>query len=149
MSINDEAVQRFGEQIGIPKLRFNADRVCALTVADGLEITLEDAEIDGRLRINGRVGFVRQADPEIWRALLVANHNGQATGPATLSVDPSSGDVVLGQTVEVRSLDGPGLAAIVEMFLKYLTFWVGHLPSMKPAVTATETIAPEEMLIRI
>lgn len=149
MGINDEAVQRFGERIGLPHLRLDADRTCALTVGDGLDITFEDAGTDGQLRVNGKVGFVPHADPELWRSLLVANYNGQATGPATLSVDPTSGEVVLGQTLATGHLDGAGFAAAIETFLRYLSFWVDHLPTMRPATAAPADLPLQEMMIRI
>lgn len=123
----DEALREFGNRIGLSGLTLEGG-ACALTVGDGLEIAFEATEQPNELRLNGQVGSLPAADPETLRDLLVANHNGQATGAGALSIDPRTGTVVLGRLIDVTHLDAAGFAETVEAFLKYLVFWTGHLP---------------------
>jgi hypothetical protein len=45
-------------------------------------------------------------------------------------MDPRTSEIVLTQPLDVTALDVGKLAATLEIFVKYLAFWTGYLPSM-------------------
>lgn len=148
MHDSQDALKQFGTRIGLPHLKLNDDRLCELTVGDGLEIFFEGTDKDRELRLNGRVGALPGADAEVLRALLVANYNGQATGASALALDPMSGELILGRTIDVGPLDPAAFADEVETFLKYLSFWTGHLATLGRSSPTPAMAAPTEFMIR-
>lgn len=132
----EDALRQFGARIGLPSVKFNGDGICELTVGDGLEVFFEKTKRDNELRLNGRVGAPQSGGTEVLRALLVANYGGHGTGNAALGVDPVSGEVILGQLIDVAASDVGAFADTVEAFLKYLKFWIGYLPTLAPVTTA-------------
>ena len=144
MQNGDDALRQFGTRIGLPNLKLGGDRTCSLTVGDGLELFFEGTDRDDELRLNGRVGDLHGADASVLRTLLVANYNGQATGAASLAIDPMSGEVMLGQRLAVGPMDAEGFASAVETFVKYLAFWTEHLPTMGGAKSAPAPVVMRE-----
>lgn len=133
----DDALRQFGARIGLPSLKFNSDGICELTVGEGLEVFFEKTNRDNELRLNGRVGTPQGGGGEVLRALLVANYGGHGTGNAAHGIDPVSGEVILGQLIDVGATEIAAFAGTVETFLKYLKFWTEYLPTLAPDTAAT------------
>ena len=68
--------------------------------------------------------------------LLTANYNGEGTGAAALALDAETDEVILGQAIDVAGLDADGFLETVETFVKYLTYWTEHLPTLVPSTSA-------------
>lgn len=130
MKDNRNALDQLGRHIGLPGLKFNREGICELTVGDGIDIYFQGDDDATALHLNGVVGTMPSADARVLRALLAANHNGQATGGAALALDSRTSEIVLTRTLEVAALPLDQLVATLEAFVKYVAFWRDYLPGM-------------------
>ncbi len=131
-----EAIQQFGEKVGIADLALDDQQLCELTVGDGLDVFFQGTESETELRLNGRVGFLPGDDTATLMGLLTANYNGEGTGAAALGVDTETDEVILGQAIDVAGLDADAFLETVETFVKYLTYWTEQLPTLGSPVSA-------------
>jgi hypothetical protein len=142
-----DAIRQFGEKVGIPDLVLQDGLLCELTIGDALDVFFQATERDTELRLNGRVGFLPSDGPETLMALLTANYNGGETGRAALSIDSETNEVFLGQAIDVARLDADQMVELVEVFVKQLTHWVGHLPTLVPSTGQERPPSESELAI--
>ena len=123
---NQDALEALAQELKID-LFFNKNGVCDFVI-DGAEVTLEGEPKARELRINAVVGpLADPEDPVALITLLHANFNGQGVGASSLGIDHESGEVVLGQSVNVAQLGDDGLAPVIEDFANYLMYWRQNL----------------------
>ena len=96
-------------------------------------------------------GFEVEAIP--LRALLHANHLGDATGGGRLALDPADDAPLFCERVKVTEIDHSALERRLLDFLKHLAFWQSREGAalLRPAGDAPRTIGPDsgEVMIKL
>ena len=123
-------VQDFGREIGLPDLSLETEGTLALTVGEDMEIVLEENADGDAIDVYGVVGPLPSTSGRFLTALLAANHGCTATGGSALAIDPRTSFLTLCRRIGTEGATGASLAAEMDRFAKYLSFWKGHALDM-------------------
>ena len=123
-------VREFGREIGLPDLSLGAEGTLGLTVGEDMEIVLEENADGDAIDVFGVVGPLPSTSGRFLTALLAANYGGGATGGSALAVDPRTGFLTLCRRFATEGATGESLAAEMDRFAKYLSFWKGYAPEL-------------------
>ncbi len=99
----------------------------ALSLMLVLDGDLVNLDLDPRaeaFQLHLQVGLVpARGREQFYRQLLLGNYFHMATHGSTLSVDPSSDEVVLCRLIPLRGLQAPNLAMFVDQFISTAKHW--------------------------
>lgn len=108
---------------GIDGLEFGDDGTITLQIDERLLLSLAlTAEPEGLILFAPLTGEP-VSSPALLRRALLGNFLWQATGGATLSVEPKGGQLVLQQQVPLAGLDYPAFAALLQTFIEQAEAW--------------------------
>ena len=119
-----QALKSIEQSAGLKKLEFNSAGVAELKFDGEVSIYLvkiSDTQLEfvNYLEISGY-----EADIYVLRALLHANHMGDATGCGRLALDPQDDELMFCERVNVTELDAKAFEARLLEFVKHVTFWL-------------------------
>lgn len=134
MNSAKDALSAFGSSIGLPDIKFNDDKICALIVGDDLEVWFEDTGNNANMRLNCIVRENVVSDASVLSQLMKANYNGEGTGCAALALNPITSELVLSQGIDVIAESEDSFKEKVDLFVKYAAFWSDEAPKMLPVV---------------
>ncbi|MBV8392259.1 MAG: type III secretion system chaperone [Alphaproteobacteria bacterium] len=120
----------FGRSIGLQDLELDGEGYAALAVDDKLIVNLERAPDGEQVLLYCAVGKPGGTPLEAYAMLLEANYLGRGTGGATLGLASDSDMIVLSQFVPLASLDLPGFARAMEMFITVAEQWSARMPHL-------------------
>ena len=118
----DEAIVELGRLVGLSDLAFDAEGNVGLLFDSSMPVNVA--------RINEKTAelwspiedFGMENDAALLRFLLIANHLGEGTGAARLSLQPD-GEIVLCQRIEADSLNSATLESRFTDFVKHAFYW--------------------------
>ncbi len=128
MEMIEKTLGQFGEAIGLPDLKLDAENICSLTVDGEIEVFFQVLDFSTNVvRLNSRLASLNNVPKSLYLHLLEANYNGMGTGHAALSINQRSSEVLLTQAIQVDKLSVEEFAETVKLFVKYTSFWVHEL----------------------
>jgi hypothetical protein len=129
----DQLLRDLGLTMGLPDLRFDANR-CARVVFDGkTALNFEHDETTGLIQVYATLApLPAQGREALYAQLLQGNLFGAQTGGATLAVDAEHHEVVLCQGAPVEDSTGTAFATLVERFVGAAEAWTQRLATAAP-----------------
>ena len=135
------AIQELGGLLGLPELKLDEDQTCTLTLDGDVSITLELDADAGEALFYASLGAVEDSEAG-YRQALSLSLLGAHTGGAALSLDDSTGELVLWKRRSAVFADGEELQKALSAFLD-ASLHVRKLLNAAPAEEAAPAPEPE------
>ena len=120
-------LEQFGTDIGLEGMKPDEEGYLCLQAESGALVHCQIE--DGRLMLLASLGRLPDGDKAApaMQALLAANALWEGTGGATLSLEPTSGEVLLAQRWSLPELEKTGVQSALEIFLAVTAHWTEFL----------------------
>jgi hypothetical protein len=120
-------LQSFGKDIGLEGMTLDEEGYLALQTEAGTSVHCQVE--DGRLMLLASLGRLPTGEKSApaMKSLLAANALWEGTRGATLSIEPTSDEVLLAQRWTLAELEKTGIQSALETFLAVITHWTGFL----------------------
>ena len=119
--------EQFGKDIGLDGMKLDEEGYLALLTEAGTSVHCQ--AVDGRLMLltsPGRLPPGEKSAPAM-KSLLAANALWEGTQGATLSIEPTSDEVLLAQRWTLAELEETGIQPAFETFLAVTAYWTEFL----------------------
>ncbi|MGJ0505832.1 MAG: type III secretion system chaperone [Methylocystis sp.] len=144
-----EALESLGDQIGLGKLAFDQEGVCALIIGEDVEIFLHEDPDDEVLRLSGVLGDLDEDRPALPLRLLELNAGDGANGAAAFAVDSETDEILLVRALSLPEMTPDKLLSAVEEFVSRVQYWIETLPRLALDDEAEpQDVSQDDMIIR-
>ena len=123
MNIED-VLKELGNQMGLPNLKLDENKVCRLIFDKKFTIDIEASEDLKTVHIYSALCIIPPRDKEtLYESLLEANLFGRGTGGAAFGVDIEMGEILLSQKLVMEKLDYQDFVNVLESFVNHVEAW--------------------------
>jgi hypothetical protein len=133
-------LSQLGQQMGLPQLKLDENRVCRLIFDQKLVVDIESTDDEKIVHLYALVGPVSPEHKEDFMAVLLeANLFGKGTGGSTFALDHNHNDVYLCRIIAIESIVYQDFVNILETFVNHLESWMNKIErgDMTPASKST------------
>ncbi len=121
-------LSQLGQQMGLPQLKLDENRVCRLVFDQRLVVDIEASDDEKIVHLYALVGEVPPEDKEAFMALLLeANLFGKGTGGSAFALDHNHHEVYLCRVVLIESLAYQEFVNMLETFVNHLEAWMDKI----------------------
>lgn len=130
MNIED-VLRELGNQMGLPNLKLDENKVCRLIFDKKFTIDIEASEDLKTVHIYSALCTIPPSNKEpLYEALLEANLFGRGTGGAAFGVDLEMGEVLLSSSLQdMDRVDYQDFVNVLESFVNHVEAWTEKIDS--------------------
>lgn len=139
-------LSQLGQQMGLPQLKLDENRVCRLVFDQKLVVDIEASDDEKIVHLYALAGAMPPENKEDFMAVLLeANLFGKGTGSCAFALDHNHQDVYLCRIVLIESIVYQDFVNILESFVNHLEAWMEKIErgDMLPSSKSTVTIHDE------
>lgn len=149
----ESVLTELGNQMGLPNLKLDDNKVCRLVFDKKFTIDIEASEDLKTVHIYSALCIIPPRDKEnLYESLLEANLFGRGTGGAAFGVDLEMGEILLSRTIEMERTDYQDFVNILESFVNHVEAWTEKIDTgeyarekgQASAASKKDTSAPME-----
>lgn len=149
----ESILTELGNQMGLPNLKLDANKVCRLIFDKKFTVDIEASEDLKIVHLYSALCTIPPSDKEtLYESLLEANLFGRGTGGAAFGVDTEPGreEILLSRTVVMEKTDYQDFVNILESFVNHVEAWTdkidkGEYSKDRRGISASSsTSAPKE-----
>lgn len=120
----ESILTELGNQMGLPNLKLDANKVCRLIFDKKFTVDIEASEDLTIVHLYSALCTIPPSDKEnLYESLLEANLFGRGTGGSAFGVDIEMGEILLSRTVVMEKTDYQDFVNILEAFVNHVEAW--------------------------
>lgn len=124
----EEILKELGNQMGLPNLKLDDNKVCRLIFDKKFTVDIEASEDLKTVHLYSALCIIPPRDKEnLFESLLEANLFGRGTGGASFGVDLEMGEILLSRTLVMEKTDYQDFVNILESFVNYVEAWTDKI----------------------
>lgn len=123
MNIED-VLKELGNQMGLPNLKLDENKVCRLIFDKKFTIDIEASEDLKTVHIYSAICIIPPENQlKLYESLLEANLFGRGTGGSAFGVDLEMGEILLSRSLDMEKVQHQDFVNILEAFVNHVEAW--------------------------
>ncbi len=121
-------LSQLGQQMGLPQLKLDDNRVCRLVFDQRLVVDIEATDDEKIVHLYALAGEVPPENKEDFMSVLLeANLFGKGTGGSSFALDHNHQEVYLCRVILIDSLAYQDFVNLLEAFVNHLEAWMDKI----------------------